>query len=175
MSINTLATMNQRRPFHVADDVESLIYVIFYCAIHFLPWNNYSSIPHREINTFFFHQHGSNGTGGVGKRANLWIGDIFASAKFEFVSDWLAKFFVLMRSYAMPDMKASSKEVFDAYSGIFDREDAYWSGLPTSNRQVNKLPRTGQKTGIISASTVSSSRQTVTPPPAQPLRAQRSK
>ncbi|KAF9470847.1 hypothetical protein BDN70DRAFT_888702 [Pholiota conissans] len=119
------------RPFHVADDVESLIYVIFYCAIHFLPWNNYSSIPHREINTFFFHQHGSNGTGGVGKRANLWIGDIFASAKFEFVSDWLAKFFVLMRSYAMPDMKASSKEVFDAYSGIFDREDAYWSGLPT--------------------------------------------
>ncbi|KAF9474265.1 hypothetical protein BDN70DRAFT_997160 [Pholiota conissans] len=76
------------RPHHICDDVESLIYVIFYCAIQFLPWKDYDPKLHKKILLEIFEEQNSE-LAAKRKRQNSLYGHYFKMVNIKYISSWL--------------------------------------------------------------------------------------
>ncbi|KAF8174239.1 hypothetical protein BJ912DRAFT_61765 [Pholiota molesta] len=144
MSINTI--QGNYRPHHICDDIESLIYVVFYCAIHFLPWiKPYNVAHHRDLINKFFNDYSEAGwVGASGKRDNVAFGTFFKSVQFDNVSSWLKDTLPLLHRFLCLEQDAElADNVIKAYTPLFERDDSYWMSLHKKNREPHKLPYKG--------------------------------
>ncbi|KAF8151400.1 hypothetical protein B0H34DRAFT_755563 [Crassisporium funariophilum] len=140
MSINTI--MRGVRPHHICDDIESLIYVVFYCAIHFLPWiKSYDAHRHRNLVDRFFNDYDEEDVyAASGKRLNLYTSVAFNSVTFDKVSAWLSETRPHMMRYQAAE---PAENVIKAYTPLFERDDSYWMSLHKMNKERHKLPYRG--------------------------------
>jgi serine/threonine protein kinase len=144
MSINTI--QGNYRPHHICDDIESLIYVVFYCAIHFLPWiKSYNIAHHRDLINKFFNDYSEAGrVGASGKRDNVAFGTFFKSVQFGNVSSWLKDTLPCLHRFLCLEQAAElADNVIKAYTPLFERDDSYWMSLHKKNREPHKLPYKG--------------------------------
>ncbi|KAF8151420.1 hypothetical protein B0H34DRAFT_810535 [Crassisporium funariophilum] len=139
MSINTL---QGGRPHHICDDIESLIYVVFYCAIHFLPWiKSYDAHRHRNLVDRFFNDYDEEDVfAATAKTANLYNSRFFNSVTFDKVSAWLSETLPHMMRYQAAE---PAENVIKAYTPLFERDDSYWMSLHKMNKERHKLPYRG--------------------------------
>lgn len=166
MSISALQGV---RPHHVCDDVESLIYVIFYCAIHCLPWTPaYDLVDHANLIANFFDQHNAGrNDGGNGKEANLAKGTHFQKAKFDQVSTLLTsarRELLLEWNKEVPNIPSAAR-VFEECRRIFERTKL--DDVEDNNKELHARPYHGPAQGSYSATTSFSSHHAGTPSPMQ--------
>ncbi|KAF9484763.1 hypothetical protein BDN70DRAFT_872007 [Pholiota conissans] len=151
MSINTLGP--DPGPHALVYDAESLVYVVFYCAIFFLKWS-YSPATHKAIVADFFDQstirEGDGNLlpifkGGAGKTQNLYPvrfrGRTFAEPKGlpTVISHWLQRSVKFISQWYDSDPVDRIAEAQKKLaSPIFDLSDNIFKDMPINDRECER-------------------------------------
>ncbi|KAI0326081.1 hypothetical protein GY45DRAFT_1374254 [Cubamyces sp. BRFM 1775] len=142
LSIRMLDLSHAERKHTFEDDMESLLYVVLYCALLYLPHRLTKKTLTFLYRGFFdeLHDVGETVYGGVGKNANsanrIW------TRRVHFSSPALQEWLDTVMNYHSPQIQDREK-----YKGMWepDKLDAFWSSfletheLERDNRTVNKL------------------------------------
>ncbi len=123
MSINVLRDSKNIRPHTIQDDMESLLYVVFYCALHWLP-HNLTDLS-EVISTFFKDRATKSGLlfGGDAKLSNT-MDRLYTSAP-TFSSQALREWLDTVLDFHSPP-RGKEVEYADKWSNP-DHLDAFWS------------------------------------------------
>lgn len=136
---------------HISDDLESIIYVIFYCAISMLPWE-YSKEMHSNLLVAFF---GSRD--GMGKAANMFTCDSFNSARFvePGLNAWLRVAASAMRNChgGHSESALTTDQMIAEFTAVKDARQVHLPAPKKDDRQEHPHPLPGPPARISWATT----------------------
>ncbi|KAF9484751.1 hypothetical protein BDN70DRAFT_797120 [Pholiota conissans] len=148
MSLNTLAL--NPRPHALVHDAESLVYVVFYCAILFLKWDYSPETVEFLIKEFFGHHFaGIRDTqpfimGGAGKALNLvQQGDSFTlpTGLPVVIQEWLQRTVDPVSHWVMIKPLDRAAEVQKKMARpLFDLSDDVFKDIPINDREYGERP-----------------------------------
>ncbi|KAI0671012.1 hypothetical protein C8Q78DRAFT_1078957 [Trametes maxima] len=162
LSLRMVDEFHERGKHTFADDMEALLYVVFYCGLFYLPHDLTEPDLTRLHSRFFEHRETYAGAtyGGDGKLMNtknrLYTNMAhFASAAY---AEWL---------HTVVDFNAPPPELAEKYKDMWTPEklDAYW----TEFLATHELERNNRSVHQVSKHELYDSRSPPTPPPSPPL------